>query len=286
MRVRDKSATGMMGGAFALWFLLLSGGAVGASSTGQERGEAWEFSLAPYLFLPLSTEGTSTVAGSSVDLNMDLSDVLEVLDVAFSTRFEARRGRLGVAADLYYVDLGLSEGATLIPRKNPDLGISAALNVDVDVRQGWGSLMGMYRVLEPRGSSAYPLAMDLMLGARWNYLKQEVDATLDIGIAPGIQTRLGGSESWWEPTAGLRVGTQVSSCLTLALRAEVGGFGSGGDDLQWVVLAGAERSFGSGMALRFGYQFYSIDFSTRKNDGTFAYDIDQQGPYAAFVWRW
>ena len=191
-----------------------------------------------------------------------------------------------MAADFYYVNLGLSEGATLTPPANPDLGITAELKVDVDVRQGWTSLVGMYRLLEPEGAAGYPLAVDLLLGARWNYLKQEVGAALDIGILPGIQTELGGSESWWEPTIGFRAGRQVSSCLTLGLRAEAGGFGAGGNDLQWVVLAGVERAFGANKALRFGYQFYSIDYSTQKSDGTFAYDVEQHGPYAAFVWRW
>lgn len=246
----------------------------------------WDFSVAPYLFLPLATEGTSTVAGTSVDLDMDLSDVLDVLDVAFSTRLEAWRGRVGMAADIYYVNLSLSKGAILEPRANPGLGITADLTVDVDVRQGWSSVVGMYRLLEPEGAARYPVAVDLLLGTRWNYLKQEVDAALDIAALPGIQTQLGGSENWWEPTLGFRAGTRVSSCLTLGLRAEAGGFGAGGNDLQWVVLAGAERAFGANKALRFGYQFYSIDYSAQKSDGAFAYDVEQHGPYAAFVWRW
>ncbi len=35
----------------------------------------WRFTVSPYLFLPVSTTGTSTIAGASVDLDLNLKDV-------------------------------------------------------------------------------------------------------------------------------------------------------------------------------------------------------------------
>ncbi|MCA0892309.1 outer membrane protein [Microbulbifer agarilyticus] len=259
-----------------------------AQNAEQESEKEWEYSLTPYLFLPVATEGTSTVAGTEADLDLDLSDVLDILDIAFATRFEARRDRFGILADLYYVSLSMDQGATLKPAVNPELDLTATLNVDVDVRQGWLSLQGMYRAFESPVGAKYPWAVDLSAGARWNYLKQEIDTNLEIDIlpGPGIQQSLGGTETWWEPVVGFRTGIEVSSCLTLALRADVGGFGAGGDDLQWGVLVGAERAFNDRHALRFGYLFYGIDYATYRADGRFAYDIDQHGPYLAYSWRW
>lgn len=248
--------------------------------------EEWKFSLAPYLFLPFATKGTSEVAGTSADLDLDLSDILDLLDVAFSARFEARRGRFGVVTDLYYVDLGLTKGATLEPQQNPNLGLTATLNVDVDVKQGWGNVMGMYRVYESAVTSERPVSLDLGLGARWNYLKQEIHTDLKISGIGSLQQGLGGSESWWEPVVGARAIKKLSHCLSMAVRLEAGGFGAGGDDLQWSLLAGVERSFGPKYAMRFGYQYYKIDYSTLKSDGRFSYDIYQHGPHMAFVWRW
>ncbi|MBN8431159.1 hypothetical protein JF535_09885 [Microbulbifer salipaludis] len=254
----------------------------------QSAEKEWEYSLTPYLFLPVSTEGTSAVAGTEVDLDLDLSDVLDILDIAFATRFEARRDRFGILADLYYVSLSMDQGATLKPAMNPELDVTATLNVDVDIRQGWLSLQGMYRAFESPVGAKYPWAVDLSAGARWNYLKQEIDTNLGIDIfpGPGVQQSLGGAETWWEPVVGFRTGIEVSSCLTLALRADVGGFGAGGDDMQWGVLVGAERKINDRHALRFGYLFYGIDYSTYRGDGRFAYDIDQHGPYLAYSWRW
>lgn len=45
--------------------------------------------MTPYAFIPFSTEGTSTVAGTSVDLDLDLADELKILGFAYSMRGEA-----------------------------------------------------------------------------------------------------------------------------------------------------------------------------------------------------
>jgi hypothetical protein len=52
--------------------------------------------MTPYLFLPVSTTGTSTVAGGSVDLDLSLKDVLKHLNFAVSGRAEAWKGDFGL----------------------------------------------------------------------------------------------------------------------------------------------------------------------------------------------
>jgi hypothetical protein len=54
--------------------------------------EEWRFTVSPYLFLPVSTTGTSTVAGGSVDLDLGLKDILKSLDFAVSGRGRATSG--------------------------------------------------------------------------------------------------------------------------------------------------------------------------------------------------
>ena len=43
--------------------------------------DEWRFSISPYAFVPVSTTGTSTVAGGEVDLDFGLSDALDLLKI-------------------------------------------------------------------------------------------------------------------------------------------------------------------------------------------------------------
>ena len=71
------------------------------------------FSITPYLFLPVSTTGTSTVAGGTADIDLDLGDVFGVLRFAGSLRSELWRGDFGLILDGYYVNLNQTARFTL-----------------------------------------------------------------------------------------------------------------------------------------------------------------------------
>ncbi|WP_299584313.1 hypothetical protein [uncultured Microbulbifer sp.] len=251
--------------------------------------DVWRFVATPYIFLPLRTEGQATVADTTVDVDLNLKKTLELLNTAFSVRLEAWKGRFGLVSDLYYVHLNLNEGTTVAPPRNPQLDINIDIDVNVDVHQGWIAAFGVYRVLQGHfNESDRRYFWDIGAGVRWNRLRQEVKARvgIDIGRMPEVQNRLGGRKSWWEPTIGTRVGFALNDCLTLGARTEIGGFGAGGDDLQWNVLAGLDWRAWKTTSLRLGYQYYSIDYSGRLSDGRFAYDITEHGPYLAVTWRW
>ena len=59
----------------------------------------------------------------------------------------------------------------------------------------------------------------------------------------------------------------------------------GGDDLQWRVLGVVGYRPWENTSLKFGRQFYGIDFSTNRSDGKFAYDVVQTGPYLALTYQ-
>lgn len=249
----------------------------------------WRFAVTPYLFLPLRTKGQSTVAGATVDIDLNLKRTLELLNFAFSARLEAWRGRFGLVSDLYYVHLNLDKGVIIRPPRNPQLDIDVDIDADADTHQGWLAAFGVYRVLDGRfAKSGRHYFWDAGIGVRWNRLRQEVKVEVGIDIAPmpEVQNRLGGRKSWWEPTVGTRLGFALNDCLTLAARTEIGGFGAGGDVLQWNLLAGIDWRAWETTSLRFGYQYYSINYSSRLPDGRFVYDIEQHGPYIAVSWRW
>ncbi len=231
--------------------------------------DAWRHSITPYLFLPLSTKGTSTVDGTSVDLDLNLSEVLDILQGAASVRYEGWRGDFGIISEVYYVKLG----------EDGNLPVGNA-TVDVDVRQTFFNLQAAYRFAEGVNASGRRFAADATIGVQWNRLKQEIDLA-----GPGPGRTLGGTEEWFEPLIALRYAVELNDRWSFATRASLSGFGVSGDDLQYVALAGFDWKGWENTSLRFGYQFYGIDYSTDRDGGEFAYDIDQNGIYAAVAFH-
>ncbi|MCZ6862731.1 MAG: hypothetical protein O7I42_21110 [Alphaproteobacteria bacterium] len=247
---------------------------------GGKSDDEWRFSVQPYLFAPVSTTGTSTVAGGSVDLDLNLKDLLNYLNFMASGRVEAWKGDFGLIIDAYYVNIGGDE----------TIGLPAGgtVGVDVDMKQFWFDLLGAYRVAHGAyDETGRRYAIDLQAGVRYNRLRQEIDADVSVDIGPraGFQKSLGGTEDWFEPVVGVRGMAQISDRWTIGARADFGGFGVGDDDLQWKVIAGFDYRAWERTSVKFGWQFYGIDYSTNRSDGKFAYDVFMTGPYMALTFR-
>lgn len=271
-----------VGAPSALGVVALGGGAMAQSLAPPTfDDDAWRFAITPYLFLPVTTTGDATVAGVTADVDLDLGDVFDLLNSAASGRAEAWRGDLGLIVEGYFVRIG---GDDSLERRFGSLG------VDVQVDQIFVDLLGAWRAVDGTyGEADRHYAFDVQAGARYNSLKQDIDADLDIDFGPGVGVRrsLGGTETWWEPVIGLRGVAELDDNWTGALLADFGGFGVGGDDLQWKVRLGADYRPSSWQqtSFRFGWQFYGIDFATTRDDGRFAYDIFQTGPFLAFTYQ-
>ena len=253
-----------------------------AVNVADHAADEWRFSITPYMFLPISTTGTSAVAGTSADVKLDGRDILENLNFALSARAEVGYGDFSVIVDGYYVTLG---GGSTVISPGP---AAAAVRVDVELTQAWFAMMGAYRFVEGTWDSggARRYAVDAGAGFRYNAVRQEVTASVDIGIGPGLQTTLGGRTNWVEPVLMLRGGVEVAEDWSLGARGEIGGFGAGGDELQWNVLFGAAYDVTDLATLRLGWQFYGIDYATTLPDGRFEYDVFQTGPYMGATFRW
>jgi hypothetical protein len=248
---------------------------IAAAHSGAAADDAWRVTVTPYAFVPVSTTGTSTVAGRSADPDLDLGDIVETLNFAASGRVEAWRGDFGVMLDGYYASIG--DDATLA-----SAGDLATARVEVTSTQWWLSVMGGFRALSGTvGPDGRAYAVDLGAGVRINSIRQDIDARIGTDLAPGagVQRSLGGTETFVEPAVAIRATVKVAEDWTLGTRADLSGFGVGGDDLQWLVLAGAAWSVSELTSLRLGWQVYGIDFATRRADGRFAYDMVQTGPY-------
>jgi hypothetical protein len=129
------------------------------------------------------------------------------------------------------------------------------------VRQFWFDLLGTYRVSHGTyDETERRYSIDLQAGVRYNSLRQTVDADVNVDIGPsdGFQTKLGGTEDWFEPVVGVRGVAEISDRWTVAERADFGGFGVNDDHLQWKVITGFDYRAWERTSVKFGWQFYGM----------------------------
>ncbi|MEO9573573.1 MULTISPECIES: hypothetical protein [Pseudomonadota] len=248
-------------------FVALTCGSVMAepiSLSGQGESD-WRYTTSFYAFLPARTSGDSTIAGSTVPLDLDLKDALDLLDWAAAGRFEAWKGDWGVILDANYV--ALDADGTL---PSPGGGTFAA-----DIRQKWFAILAGYKVSEGTLGNGGRYAFDIQGGARYNSLRQEITLSPAVGPTPPV---LGGDEGWWEPVIGARGMWQINDRWTTIASVDVGGFGAGGNDLQIGANVGFDWRAWDKTSIFFGYRYYSMDYSDTLPTGAFAYDVSQHGP--------
>lgn len=263
MTIRTFLAAAMIGG------LTSTAVAEPIPLAGQSEDD-WRHTLSIYAFLPARTSGTSTVAGQSVPLDLDLGDAVKLLDFAAAGRYEAWKGDWGFIVDANYVSLE-ADGALPVP-----VGATFA----VDIRQKWLGLLAAYKVVDAFGNNGQRYAFDLQFGARYNKLKQEVNIS-----APAPLPTLGGDVGWWEPVIGVRGMRVLNPKWTVIASLDLGGFGAGGNDLQVGANIGFDWRPWEKTSLFFGWRYYSMDFSTTLATGPFAYDVSQHGPVLGVKFR-
>jgi len=125
-----------------------------------------------------------------------------------------------------------------------------------------------YRVSQGVTGNGKEFAIDVQGGARWNSIKQTIQTA---------GPTAGGDEGWIEPVIGIRGMWRLNDRWTTIASADVGGFGAGGNDLQYSLNLGFDYQPWDNTAITFGYRYFSVDYST--NGGAFAYDVEQHGPY-------
>ena len=88
-----------------------------------------------------------------------------------------------------------------------------------------------------------------------------------------------------KPGLELRGEARRVAALPGAVLADAGGFGVNDSDLQWSTTLSFDYSFDGAGSLKLGVRYYSIDFSTNRPGGEFAYDASQVGPFIGYSYR-
>lgn len=232
-----------------------------------EATSDWTFTAAAYLW-GSGISGTSGVFGlPPQEVDLGFGDIIKDLNFAFMGLGEARNGRFVLGMDMTYTNVGSSVDN---PRKADVLLINS---IDVDTTSWMVTGFGGYTLFDND-----MLRLDAIAGAR--YWSVNSDFTLRSNI-PAINGRSASDgANWVDPLVGAKAKIDVTPEIYVSAWAMIGGFGVG-SDLMWDLMAGAGYEFTDHFSVFAGYRAASVDYS----DDGFVYDIVQQGPVAAAVFR-
>ncbi|MEG6552044.1 hypothetical protein V6C53_17575 [Desulfocurvibacter africanus] len=240
-----------------------------------QQGSQWEFTVAPYIWFA-GLEGDLTVGDREVDVDVDFSDILDSLDVAFLGQVEARKDPWGVFLQANYFKLNSDESEA---RAAGPLGFERQLDVDLETTLWLVEFGGSYTAFAWSGSG-FPrhIRGDVLAGGRYWSVENDLEAT----FTGPLTTRDVEAEQeidWVDPIVGARVEVQLSDRILLAVRGDIGGFGIGdGSDFTWNLLGLLGYRFASWATLWAGYRTLDVDYD---NDAQF--DMTMQGPLAGLA---
>jgi len=215
---------------------------------------SWEASLYVYGWMT-SLDGQTGIDGfSPIDIDITFEEFIENLEFYFGGFGEVRRGRFGIAADLFYADT--ADGIRLIGGTD--------LQVKMGGKLGIATLMGEYRVWEQQKSY-----LDVMAGARLWYFKDEIDIVIgndEIGFA-------GKDYTWVDPMIGAKFRLQCDCRFYLSGWGMVGGFGAS-SKIDWDVFGGVGYQLREHISVLAGYRAIGVDYEGDE----LLFDVIQHGP--------
>ena len=232
---------------------------------GADDSADWRFELSPYAWVAGLKGEVGTLPGEpAAPIDVAPSDVIDNLDAVLMLIFNARRGRHGLYADIFYADIRAEE--ELIP---PPVDLKLRIQAESTL----ATLAYQYEFFRHDGASA-----ELLAGARY----WQVDNLLRFGGGSGLLAgrRISSSESWTDPLLGIRGRMPLGeSRFYLTGGGAVGGFGVGSDS--FYELSGAiGYRWSDAIATAVGYRRYEVDY----RDSGFSYDVTQQGWQFGLTW--
>jgi hypothetical protein len=233
-----------------------------ANSSAQD----WSFEFEPYI-LASTIEGDAGIGRvTGVEVDVDLSDILEVLDMAFMGHFEVHHNSgWGMALDYGFMDLSAD--------------ISGPLGgvLDAKVRQGVLEALLVRRVTSGDGH------IDYLAGIRW--WDNDIDATIDPAVLPGTVSS-SVEEDWVDLVIGARWMNPLNDRWDFHFRGDIGGLGLE-SDFTSALAVGFRYQMTESMDLDLQYKATWVDFEsgTPGQPGYFKYDTVTHGPLIGVIFN-
>jgi hypothetical protein len=229
-----------------------------------KTGATWHFQLGTYGWLSGQKGTLATLPGlpaANVDIDF-YDDIAGNINGAFSLIGEARKGRLGVVADVNYSDI------------EDDEATSGPLFTTLTSRtKTWiATMAGFYRLIEQ--DRAF---LDGMAGLRY----WSVDSSLKLGAGILPAREISNREDWVDPIIGFKGRMPLGeSKFFVGGALAIGGFGVG-SDFMWDGLINLGYQWTAMFSTTVGYRYLDVDY----DQDDFLYDVYQDGPIIGLSWR-
>ncbi len=200
----------------------------------------WKFGAEIYLWG--ASIGGKSASGGDIDIGFD--DLIDDLKLGFMGAAQVRKDKWSFTADAIYLDVEGNQGGLIR---------------EVDL-YGWVVTPSVgYNVIETEKGS-----LDLLAGARYLWLKSELDFVEDLKVSE--------SDGVWDGIVGLRGRVNLAKNWYLPLYLDIG---TGETDLTWQAFGGIAYKF-SKLDVVVAYRYLSWDF----DDSKVFDDLNFHGPFA------
>jgi hypothetical protein len=248
--------------------------------TGDELLDRWQYELTAYGWLK-SIDGTVSDHGLELDFKEDL---LDMLDGAFSLRFEAERSIVSLFAAYEYTKIGddvnVDGSITVQPPVGPPVNVGLNGKADASNTQQRVELGAGYTL---HRSDA--MKWQLIGGAKW--FDDEVEIKQIRVAGPGgnplpgnLPSKLKDENDFWQGFLGGRFTARLSDSWRMRGRLDYGYGGSDSDS--WTAELTADWRFTHWGALQFGYRYMDIDYV----DDDYSFIMEEHGPIIGFIANW
>jgi len=134
--------------------------AVGQVQESQITSDEWQVRVNPYIWLA-GIDGDVTVGGQKASVDIDFSDIFEVLDIGVMAHIELTKGKWSAFVDLLYVKLS-------------DDANGRHIRGDLKFEQSIIEFGGFYRIGEFSIGNGPKSSIELKAGCRYIYTKSEL----------------------------------------------------------------------------------------------------------------
>jgi len=230
------------------------GGTLVYGQTESTGSSDWNYEIAPYFLWAVGLAGEVTVQGSTADVDLSFSDILDDLDFMFDFHFEAHHANgWGYAIEPMFIQLeSEAEGP---------MGGDITSETDIVMMEGL--------VVNRFGSKERPF--DLIWGIRY----MGIDSSLDFPVLPSVD----GDQDWLDGVVGVRYQPKLSDRWGLSLRGDVA---TGGSDFTWNAAAVLSAKMSRRTDFVFGYRHMDIDYEDGSGSDLFRFEVAIDRPH---LWR-
>jgi hypothetical protein len=211
--------------------------------------DGWEIRAAAYLWAT-QLDGDIIIKGNTVPVDVSFDDLLQQIDFAFTGVIEARKGRWGILADLFYAKVSTEANGRI-------------LDIESELEQFMGNFSVSYRWIETPDRF-----FDTFAGVRVNSMETTIE--VDRPFAPDFTAS--DTQTWADLVIGIRFQQELTEKLFFRAVGDIGGFGLE-SDLTWQAMVSLGYHVSDHSAVVLGYRAIGSDYT----DKNFTYDVTSHG---------